>query len=62
MSLTTAECQQFHDLGYVVKEDIYSQADLQPLKDGLTAVIDQTCADLARRRAARRGNLCRRTL
>ncbi len=46
MGLTTAECQQFHDLGYVVKEDIYSQADLQPLKDGLTAVIDQTCATL----------------
>ena len=33
MGLTTAERQQFHDLGYVVKEDIYSQADLQPLKD-----------------------------
>ena len=46
MGLTTAERQQFHDLGYVVKEDIYSQADLQPLKDGLTAVIDQTCATL----------------
>ena len=46
MSLTTTERQQFHDLGYVVKEDIYSQADLQPLKDGLTAVIDQTCAAL----------------
>ena len=46
MGLTTAERQQFYDLGYVVKEDIYSQADLQPLKDGLTAVIDQTCATL----------------
>ena len=46
MGLTTAERQQFHDLGYVVKEDIYSRADLQPLKDGLTAVIDQTCAAL----------------
>ena len=62
MGLTTAERQQFQNLGYVVKEDIYSQADLQPLKDGLTAVIDQTCAASARRRATRRGDLCRRTL
>ena len=46
MSLTTTEQQQFHDLGYVVKEGIYTQANLQPLKDGLTQVIDDTCATL----------------
>lgn len=46
MGLTPAERQQFHDLGYVVKESLYAPADLQPLKDGLTAVIDQTCAAL----------------
>ena len=46
MALSKTEHQQFTDLGYLVKEDIYSQADLQPLKDGLTAVIDQTCTTL----------------
>ena len=46
MGLTPAERQQFYDLGYVVKESLYAPADLQPLKDGLTAVIDQTCAAL----------------
>ena len=46
MGLSPAELQQFHRHGYLVKEDIYSRPDLQPLKDGLTAVIDRTCAAL----------------
>ena len=46
MGLSAAELRRFHRLGYLVKEDIYSRADLQPLKDGLTAVIDRTCAAL----------------
>ena len=46
MSLTKPKLDQFHDLGYVVKEGVYTQADLQPLKDGLTKVIDDTCATL----------------
>ena len=46
MSLTKSERRQFDDLGYLVKEGIYTQEDLQPLKDGLTAVIDQHCAAL----------------
>ena len=46
MSLTATERQQFDNLGYLVRENIYNQADLQPLKDGLTAVIDRTCAAL----------------
>ena len=46
MPLTTTERQQFQDLGYLVKENIYSRQDLQPLKDGLTQVIDDECATL----------------
>ena len=46
MPLTTTERQQFQNLGYLVKENIYSRQDLQPLKDGLTQVIDDTCATL----------------
>ncbi len=46
MSLTPTEQRQFNDLGYLVKEDIYSQAELQPLKGALTALIDRTCATL----------------
>ena len=46
MSLTPTEQRQFNDLGYLVREDIYSQAEMQPLKGALTALIDRTCATL----------------
>ena len=46
MSLTPTEQRQFNDLGYLVREDIYSLAEMQPLKGALTALIDRTCATL----------------
>ncbi len=46
MSLTPTEQRQFNDLGYLVREDIYSQAEMQPLTGALTALIDRTCATL----------------
>ena len=46
MSLTKSERRQFDDLGYLIKEGVYTQEDLQPLKNGLTAGIDQHCATL----------------
>jgi len=46
MALNQTEQQHFQDQGYLVKENVYSQAHLQPLKDALTAVIDQECATL----------------
>ena len=48
MTLTRTELEHFHDLGYLVKEGVYTRTDLQPLKDGLTKVIDDTCASLQR--------------
>ena len=43
MGLTAGELRQFNALGYVVKESIYAPDDLQPLKDGLTGAIQETC-------------------
>jgi hypothetical protein len=40
MSLTSQEIRQFEDRGYVVKAGIYTRADLQPLKDGISEIID----------------------
>ncbi len=41
MSLTQQEVTQFHRQGYLVKPGIFSSNDLQPLKNALTAIIDQ---------------------
>lgn len=46
MSFTEAEKKQFHDLGYVVKKDVYSANDLQPLKDGLHTVVTRAAKHL----------------
>lgn len=40
-SLTPAQIEQFHDQGYVIAPDIFTSADLKPLQDELTAVIDR---------------------
>ncbi|MSS72910.1 MAG: hypothetical protein EXS64_15675 [Candidatus Latescibacteria bacterium] len=39
--LTQAEVQQFHDLGYVMKPDVFLPLDLQPLRDELSDVVDR---------------------
>lgn len=41
MSLTEQEIQRYHEQGYLVKPGVFAQADLQPLKDALTAIIDE---------------------
>lgn len=46
MSLSPAEVKQFHELGYVVKEGVYSHGDLEPLRVGLTAAIQESCDEL----------------
>ncbi len=40
MSLTDVELRQFHDKGYVVKPAVFSAVDLQPIKDGLSDIVD----------------------
>lgn len=40
MHLTNPEITQFHELGYVVKPDIFSQADLQPIKEAINQMVD----------------------
>jgi len=44
MQLSNEEISQFHALGYVVKPGVFTQADLQPIKDA----IDETVDDKAR--------------
>lgn len=46
MGLSKQEVQQFQELGYVVKEGVYSAEDLQPLKDGLNGAIQEKCDQL----------------
>ena len=46
MGLTSVELQQFNDLGYVVKDGIYTRDDLQLLRDGLTGAIQEKCDEL----------------
>jgi len=46
MGLTSEELQQFNDIGYVVKDDIYNAQDLQLLKEGLTGAIQDKCDEL----------------
>ena len=43
MCLPPTKQRQFNDL---VKEDIYSQTELQSLKGARTALIDRSCATL----------------
>lgn len=46
MPFTDVEKKQFHELGYVVKKDVYSKSDLQPLKDGLHEVVRRVAKHL----------------
>ncbi len=46
MGLTKKETEQFFNLGYVVKEGVYTHEDLQPLRDGLTGAIQEKCDEL----------------
>ena len=46
MGLTAEEVRQFKELGYVVKDSVYSSDDLQLLKDGLTGAVQEKCDEL----------------
>ncbi len=46
MSLTTEELSLFHRQGFLVKPGLYSAADLKPLQDALSEIIDQGARDL----------------
>jgi len=39
--LSQAEIEQYHDLGYVMKPDVFTRPDLQPLRDELSGVVDR---------------------
>ncbi len=39
MGLSNEERQQFDELGYVIKPGVYSESEMQPLRDGLTHAI-----------------------
>lgn len=43
MGLSEEELEQFQNLGYLVKERIFSNDDLQPLRDGITESIQDAC-------------------
>ncbi len=46
MSLTTEELSLFHRQGFLVKPNLYSAADIKPLQDALSEIIDQGIRDL----------------
>ena len=46
MGLTLAEVEQFKEQGYLIKEGIYSNIDLQLLCQGLTKAIQDKCDQL----------------
>ncbi len=46
MGLTFAEVEQFKVQGYLIKEGVYNNMDLQPLCDGLTKAIQDKCDQL----------------
>jgi hypothetical protein len=35
MQLNNQEIDQFHELGYVVKQDVFTEADMQPIKEAI---------------------------
>ena len=46
MGLTSAEIEQFQKQGYLVKEGVYTNTDLQPLRQGLTETVQDKCDQL----------------
>ena len=57
MYLTDAQLAQFRREGYVVKPDILAEADLQPLKAAITAIIDREARAL--QEAGQLEDICR---
>ena len=41
MRLTKAELEQFKDEGYTTKAGVFTEADLQPIRDALNEIIEQ---------------------
>ena len=39
--LSQAEIEQFHDLGCVMKPDVFAPSDLGPLREELAGVVDR---------------------
>lgn len=46
MQLTNQEITQFHQLGYVAKPAVFSQADMQPIKDAIDEMVDRKARQL----------------
>lgn len=46
MQLTHQEIEQFHQLGYVVKPAVFSQATMQPIKDAIDEMVDRKARQL----------------
>ena len=40
MQLNNQEINQFHELGYVVKADVFAQATMQPIKAAIDEMVD----------------------
>ena len=46
MQLTHQEIEQFHQLGYVVKPAVFSQAAMQPIKEAIDEMVDRKARQL----------------
>jgi hypothetical protein len=46
MHLTNQEIEQFHQLGYVVKPAVFSQAAMQPIKEAIDEMVDRKARQL----------------
>lgn len=46
MQLTNQEIEQFHQLGYVVKPAVFSQAAMQPIKEAIDEMVDRKARQL----------------
>ncbi len=46
MQLTHQEITQFHQLGYVVKPAVFSQAAMQPIKEAIDEMVDRKARQL----------------
>lgn len=45
-ALTDEQLQQFHDEGWLMVPDVFADTDIQPLRDEITQVIDETATRL----------------
>ena len=46
MQLNHQEINQFHQLGYVVKPDVFAEADMQPIKEAIDEMVDRKARQL----------------